>query len=213
MSAFVMSDKYPKLCKAIENFGYDIIPSDKILQFNTPEQRHIDMQMLKINNDIFLLKECNNLKRLRENKDYNIILCKNNTDGKYPHCVALNCLYISGKLYGREEAIDVSVKNYCKGNGIEIVDVKQGYTRCSTAVIGKNSAIIDSGSIRLNGYDYGFIGGACTMIDDGTVAFFGDIKTHPNFRKIERFCIIHNVKIINLAENKPLTDVGGAVKI
>ena len=61
MSAFVMSDKYPKLCKAIENFGYDIIPSDKILQFNTPEQRHIDMQMLKINNDIFLLKECNNL--------------------------------------------------------------------------------------------------------------------------------------------------------
>ena len=35
MSAFVMSDEYPKLCKAIENFGYDIIPSDKILQFNT----------------------------------------------------------------------------------------------------------------------------------------------------------------------------------
>ena len=32
------------------------------------------MQMLKINNDIFLLKECNNLKRLLENKDYNIIL-------------------------------------------------------------------------------------------------------------------------------------------
>lgn len=216
MSAFVMSDEYPKLCKAIEIFGYDIILSDKILQFNTPEQRHIDMQMLKINNDIFLLKECNNLKRLRENKDYNIILCKNNIDGKYPHC----------------EAIDVSVKNYCKENGIEIVDVKQGYTRCSTAVIGKNSAItadssiynaltkngidvlkIDSGSIRLDGYDYGFIGGACTMIDDGTVAFFGDIKTNPNFRKIERFCIIHNVKIINLAENKPLTDVGGAVKI
>ena len=92
MSAFVMSDKYPKLCKAIEIFGYDIIPSDKILQFNTPEQRHIDMQMLKINNDIFLLKECNNLKRLLENKDYNIILCKNNINGKYPHCVALNCL-------------------------------------------------------------------------------------------------------------------------
>lgn len=81
MSAFVMSDEYPKLCKAIENLGYDIIPTDKILQFNTPEQRHIDMHMLKINNDkinndIFLLKECNNLKRLLENKDYNIILCQ-----------------------------------------------------------------------------------------------------------------------------------------
>lgn len=56
MSAFVMSDKYPKLCKAIENFGYDIIPSDKILQFNTPEQRHIDMQMLKSTTIFFCLK-------------------------------------------------------------------------------------------------------------------------------------------------------------
>lgn len=232
MSYVVMSDEYQKLCSAIESYGYNIISSDKILKFNTPEQRHIDMQLLMIENNIFLLQECISLRKKLENKGYNIILCKNNIDGKYPHCVALNCLYISGKLYGREEAIDVSVKNYCKENGIEIVDVKQGYTRCSTAVIGKNSAItadstiynaltkngidvlkIDSGSIRLDGYDYGFIGGACTMIDDGTVAFFGDIKTHPNFRKIERFCIIHNVKIINLAEDKPLTDVGGAVKI
>lgn len=56
MSAFVMSDEYPKLCKAIENFGYDIIPSDKILQFNTPEQRHIDMQMLKSTTIFFFLK-------------------------------------------------------------------------------------------------------------------------------------------------------------
>lgn len=56
MSAFVMSDEYPKLCKAIENFGYDIIPSDKILQFNTPEQRHIDMQMLKSTMIFFFLK-------------------------------------------------------------------------------------------------------------------------------------------------------------
>lgn len=232
MSYVVMSDEYPKLCSAIESYGYNIISSDKILKFNTPEQRHIDMQLLMIENNIFLLQECISLRKKLENKGYNIILCKNNIDGKYPHCVALNCLYIRGKLYGREEAIDISVKNYCKENGIEIVDVKQGYTRCSTAVIGKNSAItadssiynaltkngidvlkIDSGSIRLDGYDYGFIGGACTMIDDGTVAFFGDIKAHPNFRKIERFCIIHNVKIINLAEDKPLTDVGGAVKI
>ncbi len=109
--------------------------------------------------------------------------------------MALNCLYISGKLYGREEAIDVSVKKItAMKNGIEIVDVKQGYTRCSTAVIGKNSAItadstiynaltkngidvlkIDSGSVRLDGYGYGFIGGACTMIDDDTVAFFSVI--------------------------------------
>ena len=117
-------------------------------------------------------------------------------------------------------------------SGKRIINVNQGYTKCSVCAVSDKAFITDDksiyqalksadydvlevekGSVALDGYDYGFIGGACTMIDDGTVAFFGDIKTHPNFRKIERFCIIHNVKIINLAENKPLTDVGGAVKI
>lgn len=232
MSYVVMSDEYPKLCSAIESYGYNIISSDKILKFNTPEQRHIDMQLLMIEKNIFLLQECISLRKNLENKGYNIILCENNIKGKYPDCVALNCLYLGGKLYGREDVIDISVKNYCKKNSIEIVNVKQGYTRCSTAVICKNSAItadntiynaltksgvdvlkIESGNIRLDGYDYGFIGGACTMLDKDTLAFFGDIKTHPNFREIERFCIIHNVKIINLIDNAPLIDIGGAVRI
>lgn len=232
MSSFVMSDEYPKITKAFKSLVSEIIPSDKILQFNTPEQRHIDMQMLRINDSIFLLQECVSLRKKLENKGYNIILCENYISRNYPYCVALNCLYIGGKLYGREEAVDNSVKRYCRENGIEIVNVNQGYTRCSTAVIGKNSAItadstiyselmsngidvlkIDSGSIRLDGYDYGFIGGASAKPDDSTIVFFGDIKTHPSFREIEKFCIIHNVKIINLIENEILTDIGGAVKI
>lgn len=232
MSSFVMSDEYQNLCDAISKLNFDIIPSDKILQFHKPEQRHIDMQMLKINNDIFLLKECAELRHQLKNKGYNVIICKDNIEQEYPKCVALNCLYIGGKLYGREEAIDISVKNYCTENQIEIVNVKQGYTRCSTAIIGKKSAItadstiynalksngidvlkINSGNIRLDGYDYGFIGGACVMINDNLIGFFGDIKTHPNFNSIEKFCIIHNIEIHNLLEGEPLIDIGGAIKI
>lgn len=232
MSSFVMSDEYPMLCNAVYNIGYDIVPSDKILQFHKPEQRHIDMQMLKINNDIFLLKECTELRRKLDNRGYNIVLCKNNITKYYPSCVALNCIYICGKLYGREDAIDNSVKKYCSNNNIEIVNVNQGYTRCSTAVIGKDAAItadttiyealknndidvlkIDSGSIKLEGYNYGFIGGACTMLNDNILIFFGDAKTHPNYPIIEKFCIIHNVKILNLIDDSPLIDIGGAIKI
>lgn len=232
MNSLVMSDEYINLCCAINNLGFKVIPSDKILQFHKPEQRHIDMQMLKINNDIFLLNECNDLRKKLEYKGYNIIPRKNNIEGEYPKCVALNCLYIGNKLYGREEVIDSSVKNYCKENKIEIVDVKQGYTRCSTAVISNNSAItadsgiynaltkngidvlkINFGGIRLDGYDYGFIGGACTKLDDNRILFFGDIKTHPDYQEIKKFCIIHNIEILTAFEREQLIDVGGAVKI
>ena len=232
MSSLVMSDEYSKLCKAVERLGYKVIASDKILQFNKPEQRHIDMQMIKINNDIILLKECENLREFFSKSVYNIILSENNISHKYPSCVALNCLYIGNKLYGREDAIDNSVKEYCGKNKIEIVNVNQGYASCSTAIIGKNAAItadstihnalmqngidvlkIDNGNIKLNGYDYGFMGGACTMINGDTLMFFGDVRTHMNYYEIEKFCIIHNVKIINLLEGEPLIDIGGAIMI
>ena len=55
MSIFVMSDEYTQITEAIKSYGNTIIESDTISCFNKPEQKHIDMQMLKINNDIFIL--------------------------------------------------------------------------------------------------------------------------------------------------------------
>ena len=89
MSCFVMSDEYPEISKAFDSLVSEIIPSDKILQFHTPEQRHIDMQLLRINDSIFLLQECISLRKKLENKGYNIILCENNVSKNYPQCVEI----------------------------------------------------------------------------------------------------------------------------
>ena len=212
MKALVINTEYNCFCRELERHGYNIIPTKKIETFLKPEQRHADMQILPIKDRVFTLDTC--VDPIGKN---------------YPENVRLNCLYIGGGLYGRISAADASVLDFCAKEGIECVDVKQGYTRCSAlalndhAVITSDSSIqkalesggaevlrIKEGHIRLDGYDYGFIGGA-SFADDNTVFFFGNAKKHPDFEKIKAFCDKYHSEIEILCREEPLTDIGGAV--
>ncbi len=225
-----MSDKYPQFASEIEKIGHRIIASDTIKPFFEPEQKHADMQILPINNDIFILNECSDLKSILSDK--NLTSCGHSAGNKYPDNVLLNFLYLNGKLYGKESAIDSALQKYCNDNHIEIINVNQGYARCSTLVINEDATVtsdrsiekalknngvevllISAGNIVLEGYDYGFIGGASGKLDDNTVVFFGNVKNHPDYFKIKNFCNKYNTNIKIISEEIPLTDIGGIVKV
>ena len=214
MKKLVMSKKYPCFCEELRKFGYKIIPTKKIKTFLEPEQYHADMQILCIKNKVITLDDC--IKKPGKN---------------YPENILLNCLYHNNKLYGKLSATDSSVREYCRENNIETVNVNQGYTRCSTLVVNdkavitadksiekgmKNNGVevllISAGNIVLEGFDYGFIGGA-SFSDNNTIYFFGDITKHPDYNKIKEFTSKHNSIIEILCKTQPLTDIGGAVLI
>ena len=214
MKKLVMSKKYPCFCEELNKFGYEIIPTKKINTFLEPEQYHADMQILCIKNKVITLDDC--IKKPGKN---------------YPENILLNCLYHNNKLYGKLLATDSLVREYCRENNIETVNVNQGYTRCSTLVVNdkavitadksiekgmKNNGVevllISAGNIVLEGFDYGFIGGA-SFSDNNTIYFFGDITKHPDYNKIKEFTSKHNSIIEILCKTQPLTDIGGAVLI
>lgn len=207
-----ISDEYPCFCKALSQIGYNIIPTKKISYFYPPEQRHADMQLLMIRDKAFWLSDC-----------------QDKTGMKYPENVRLNCLYLGNKLYANTNAADSSVLRFCRENDIGVVHVNQGYTRCSALVISDKAVItadkslekalknngaevllISHGHIRLEGFDYGFIGGS-GFSDDGKTYFFGNIKKHPDFQSVKAFCEKYNSELEILCEDEPLTDIGGAV--
>ena len=230
MSTFVMSDKYPCFVKEIEKLGHTVISSDTVDTFPIPEQKHADMQILPINNDIFLVNECTVLaEKLPKER---LLFCNKKAGNKYPEDILLNFLYLNNTLYGKLSAIDKNLLDYCKENNIRTVNINQGYARCSTLVLNKKAVItsdlsiekalkkdgvevllISSGSIVLDGYDYGFIGGASGKIEENTIAFFGNVTSHPDYKKIENFCDNHNLSINVICPYMPLTDIGGIVKI
>lgn len=232
VNKLIMSNKYPDFVAAVKNLGFDVITSQKIDCFPYSEQTHADMQALKINNSLFLLKECTKISSDINDYEGEIIKCTNDAGCKYPHNILLNFLYMNNTLYGKTDYADNSVLEYCKKNKIKLVDVKQGYCKCSTAVLSETAAItsdktiskalkgngaevleISSGNILLDGCEYGFIGGAGGKINADTYVFFGNIRKHPDYQKIKNFFDLHNIKIISLCSNAALTDIGGIVKI
>lgn len=230
MSTFVMSDKYPCFVREIENLGHTVISSDTVDIFPIPEQKHADMQILPINSDIFILNECTALAKKIPND--RLIYCDKKAGKKYPENILLNFLFLNNTLYGKLSAIDKNLVDFCEENSIKTVNINQGYARCSTLVLNEKAVItsdlsiekalkkdgvevllISSGNIILDGYDYGFIGGASGKIDENTVVFLGNVTNHPDYRRIENFCKNHNISIKIICKDMPLTDIGGIVKI
>ena len=229
MTSYIISGQYPKIIKELKACGYSIITTDKIDILLEPEQLHADMQVLPINNSIFILRECYGLSKKLIKQ--NLIFTEKPVGRSYPENIALNFLFISGKIYGKLSAMDRRLREYCEQNNIPMININQGYARCSAlalndqAVITADSSIckalkkdglemltISSGSIRLEGFDYGFIGGCAGLFDD-KIIFFGNAEAHPDWKRIKRFCEANSVRTKIICKHMPLTDIGGVVRI
>ncbi len=192
---------------------------------------HADMQMLMLDDTLVITRELYD--SIKETLPDNIIIAfaENNHTNKYPGDVNLNALYIRNCLLANSAYLDQTVKLICKRKGIELINVKQGYAKCSTLNVGDaiitadctiaeaaercgiDALLISSGNIDLPGYDYGFIGGASFYDHDThTVCFFGSLNYHPDCYRIIEFCERHNTKVISCSTS-PLIDLGGVVAI
>lgn len=229
MNRIIVSDENKKVIDTLRKEGFKPIFSEEIKNLLPFERKHADMQCLKIKDAYFVLKSCKTIINKLVSLGKNVITTDSDIIGKYPENILLNAVYLKDKLYCKENSLDTTVKNYCKYNGIEIVNVNQGYAKCSTALIddsfitsdrgifnkisenGVEGLLIESGDIALPGTNYGFIGGCCFGYND-KIYFSGDITKHKEYKKISDFITKHNKKTVNLSDEK-LYDVGGFIVV
>lgn len=225
----IMSDEIPEVNQNIYNLGYEIIKSDYIECLLPYEKRHADIQCLRINDTFFVLKEAVKLREKLLSLGLNIITTVENIRAEYPKNVLLNAVYMRKKLYCRADTVDNTVKEYCNKHKIELINIKQGYTKCSTAVYEncfitadkgifeamsqnrEEGLLIDSGDIDLEGVDYGFIGGT-SFYDNGTAYFTGDITQHKSYSIIKEYLNKKGINICSLSD-KRIYDIGGFIVI
>ena len=225
----VMSDEIPEINENVIRQGFKIIKTDYIHKLLPFERRHADMQCLRINDCFFVLKEAVNLRESLLNLGLKVIAIDEYIHSEYPQNVLLNAVYLNNKLYCRTDVLSANVKEYCKNNDIELINVKQGYTKCSVSLFnncfitadkgifealsknGEYGLFIESGDIELKGVDYGFIGG-CVFYYNKTAFFSGDISKHKSYRNIKDFLNINNINMVCLSREK-LYDIGGFIVI
>ena len=108
------------------------------------------------------------------------------------------------------------------------IHVSQGYTKCNTAVIDEGSIItsdkgiwnachkdldvllIRPGHIRLQGFHYGFLGGACGRVGN-RIIFNGNLEAHPDFKIISSFIRNRSLELIYFPQY-PLEDIGSIIE-
>ena len=166
------------------------------------------------------------LEPLRES-GLDLIKGEDDPRGPYPGTVRYNAARTGGAVFAGEEYIDPVVMGRVKKKGLKMVNVPQGYARCSTLAVSDDAIItsdegvasaarleglkvleIAPGSISLPGEKTGFIGGAGGRCPDGTVVFLGDIDLHPEGDKIKTFLKERRVRCIGI-KGLPLYDAGG----
>lgn len=158
----------------------------------------------------------------------NLISGEKSVEGGYPFDAAYNVVPIGKKLVGNLNYVDRKLLDYYINNDYCIIDVNQGYTRCNSCVVSDNAIItedygiykklkknnidvclIEAGNVLLKNFSYGFIGGTSFKLDD-SIVFLGDIKIHPEFKKIKDFILKYNKKII-CASDKQIEDFGSVI--
>lgn len=148
----------------------------------------------------------------------------------YPHDAALNVFTAGGCLFAAPQAVSPAVLDAAVQEGFRFVPVRQGYAGCSTIAVGDAVVSADAGicrAARENGlavlqispggigierYDTGFIGGACGVIDDKTIGFFGDVRTFGAYPELRAFFEPRGISLVSLGEGA-LFDYGGFVSV
>ncbi|MBW7573769.1 YvcK family protein [Caproiciproducens faecalis] len=228
-----MSGTYPTITDALRARKIEIINVMPCKALSEPVFDHADMLLHHLGeNRIIVAKGEEDLKRKLEQLGFQVIYSNICISKLYPQDVKLNCARIgSRQMIGNRKTMDAAIQEFCACNQIEMINVKQGYAKCSTVVVDNNSIItadpsiaeaatnagidvlkITPGYVKLEGYKYGFLGGTCGMIAKGKLAFTGSIQSHPNYDEIKKFCDQKNVELVSLVEG-PLLDIGGILPL
>lgn len=222
-----------ELCKELNNY-LDSVGIERIVvapncNIDPAVKYHADMSALHIgSNEIIIDKAQERLYETLSDKGFNVSPSDKIIAGEYPDDIALNFTVIGDKIIGNFRFADKVLLSAFSEH--QMINVKQGYCKCSCLIVNENAIITDDesicnavvkneiealliakGDILLPGHQYGFIGGSAGKISKEKILFFGDITKHRDYKKIADFIEKYGCKIEYL--NFPLTDFGGIIPL
>lgn len=154
-----------------------------------------------------------------KNLNINVIKSEKSLISNYPYDIILNAVNLKKTFIHNLKFTDNLL--YKQISNKNLLNVKQGYTKCSTAVISENAIItsdtgiatiarqnkfdvllIPPGDIELSGFEYGFIGGTCGLLDNNIIAFYGNLNHYKFGKEVLDFIKKYNLTPLYLREGK-----------
>lgn len=216
----------------LARLGYNIIETIPIKCLYEAVCGHPDMQLHYAgDNTVICAKEVYSYYKEKLPKEYNLICGSQPLKGIYPYDILYNTAVIGDLVICNEKYTAEEILEAYHRMGKKILNVKQGYAKCSIAVIGDNAAITSDegiykvlvennintfktkpGSVKLSPLPYGFIGGCSGLLHKGLLAMNGNIDRHPEGKSIRDFCRSNGADILCL-NKEALYDIGSIIVV
>lgn len=218
--------------KELKKLGISAILSNINHNVLLPIQNHCDLSVNYLGNgSVIIDKSQLTIQKELQNFGLSVIISDDKLSTEYPNDCKLNFLLINDIFIGKYNSTCDYIKTYIEEKKIKIINVNQGYTKCSLCPVSDNAFITDDksvfkalnstdfdvllvkkGSVELPGMNYGFIGGCSFKISEKVLVFCGNIKKHSDYENIKAFSKNYNVELLSLSNNN-LKDIGSVIPI
>ena len=216
----------------LRSLGYELVEIKKSNHVYPEISSHVDIFTCKIDDKI-VIEESQYDNIVKKINRKNIIQGEYRLSEKYPYDISYNVCTIGNKAIHNFKYTEPKIYNLLLEKDFECIEVKQGYSNCSIAVIDNNSIILsdkglynslknkdldilfldDEYDIKLlneNGnysLKTGFIGGTIARVENNII-IFGDLDKIDKRKQIRKFI---EKKGLNIIEFKGLDviDYGG----
>ncbi len=232
MNCIIVSEQANEILKEyLRKRTYHIIEIKSTNHVYEAVSSHGDMYVCKIGNTAIIAPEqleyvcC----ELDMNKiDYETGVSK--LGYKYPENIKYNGVWLGSYFIHNVKYTDKKILAEANKKVLDIIDVKQGYTKCNIVAVDHGSVItsdigiatqlkkfeidvllIRPGYVRLKGFEYGFLGGASGRVGNDII-FNGNLEIHPDYQKIIDFIGSKGLGTIFFREY-PLEDIGSIIEM
>lgn len=226
--AIISKDSPVDVFNSLDEMGIKIIPTipSKNLQPNLAN--HPDMVLNPLGDGSVVVAPSVWEYYNRELGKCGIKVIKGNVEpsAKYPDDIPYNVAYLGNTIIHKLSHTDRVILESAEGLKKLKLNTKQGYSKCSLAIVNNESAItsdkgmanllqsngfdilfVEQGYIELPGMQYGFIGGATGLLSPNEMAITGSIDRHPDKARIEEFIAQKGIRLVYLSD-KPAVDIG-----
>ena len=215
----------------LQRLGYEVleVPPSKLLY--EAVCGHPDMLLHVIDKKKILVHKDMDINFINNlfNIGYDVLVSGSSLRTNYPFDIILNAVNLDNLFIHNLKYTDTNLLKYVKNKKNK--NVKQGYTKCSTAIVSNNAImtsdkniascaveegidtlILPPGDILLPGLNYGFIGGCCGLLENNLLAFYGNLNCYAYGNEIMEFLKKHKVEPVFLRNGK-LIDRGSILRI
>ena len=199
---------------------------------------HVDIYISKIKDTLIIEKAMyDNIKEKVLDNDICIVRGNETVKNPYPNDILYNVCVIGNNAIHNFKYTDKKLLEIIDKKVLNKININQGYSNCSIAVIDDNSAIVSDKKIANMLQEYGidtlyidekldiklldkkgnyskmsgFIGGAIERMENNVIVF-GDLNKIDKENKIRNFITSRNLNVIDF-KGFDVIDYGGIIKI